>query len=460
MARDNTSVRAALKPATVIALSFAIAITVGTLLLSLPVAWQDGLSHPFDALFTATSAVCVTGLVIVDTSTAFTTFGEIVILLLVQIGGLGYMTIATAAAILLGRELGITQRVMLRESQGQVRLSGIIRLTRNTMIFTLVVEAIGAVILSLRFAADPNINGLTTIYYGIFHSVSAFCNAGFDLMGVIYGPFSSITHYRADIVINLTIAGLLTIGGIGYPVVEELVRRNKRRLSVHTKLVISTTVALLVLGMLFVLIIEWSNPLTIGGASFGEKLMASFFQSASARTAGYNTVDIGDVRAATLFIFSILMFIGGSPSSTAGGIKTTTFVLMLIAVYSVAKGRTDSEVFGRRIPATDIYRALAIAILAGILVMLATMALTLTEPEFSGPGGESNFLRVQFDVVSALGTSGLSSGITQNLSPLGRIIIIFMMYIGRIGPLTAFTALAIREKPVRRRLAEEHVIIG
>lgn len=460
MVRDKTSVRAALKPATIIALSFAIAIAVGTLFLALPVARQDGLSHPFDALFTATSAVCVTGLVVVDTSTAYTTFGEIVILLLIQIGGLGYMTIATAAAILLGRELGITQRIALRESHGQVRLGGIIRLTRNTMIFTLAVETIGAVILSLRFAADPNINGFRAVYYGIFHAVSSFCNAGFDLMGVVYGPFTSITHYKSDVVVCLTIAGLIIIGGLGYPVVEDLVRRNKRRLTTHTKLVVTTTAALLAFGMLSFLIIEWSNPQTMGGAPLGEKLLSSFFQSATARTAGYNSIDIGQVRAATLFMLGVLMFIGGSPSGTAGGIKTTTFAIMLVAVYSVIKGRTDSEAFGRRIPAPEVYRALAIAILAAILVMLATMALTLTEPAVAGPGGASNFLDVHFEVLSAWGTVGLTTGITRDLSALGKIIIIFMMYIGRIGPLTAFAALAIREKPVRRRLAEEHVVIG
>lgn len=450
----------AFKPATVIALSFAVAIAVGTAVLSLPVCWENGRSDPFAALFTATSAVCVTGLVVVDTATAFSRFGEVVILLLLQIGGLGYMTIATVVAILLGRQLGITQRLVLSQSHGQARLSGIIRLTRDTLIFALSVEAIGAVILAVRFAFDPNISGWQALYYGIFHAVSAFCNAGFDLMGSIYGRYAGITPYTQDVVVSLTIAGLIIVGGLGYPVVEELVRGRKRRLTTHTKLVVATTAALLAVGMFAILLIEWSNAGTLGGLAFPTKLMASFFQSVTARTAGFNTIDTGSLMPASLFVLGMLMFIGGSPGSTAGGIKTTTFVLMLVSVISVAKGRSDSEAFGRRIPAAEVYRALAITIMAALLVVFATLALTLTELGGVDAAHSAKFMAVQFEVLSAWGTVGLTTGITPDLSPLGRLIIITVMYIGRIGPLTAFAALALREKPIRRRLAEEHVAIG
>lgn len=457
----NRKPKSALRPASIIALSFAILIAVGTLLLSLPIAWVDGGVHPLDALFTATSAVCVTGLVVVDTSTAFTMFGEIVILLLIQMGGLGYMTIATAAAILLGRELGVTQRIQLQESHGQYRLSGMIRLTRNTAIYALMIEAIGALILITRFAFDPNINGVRAIYYGVFHAVSAFCNAGFDLMGVIYGKFSGITHYAQDPVVSLTIAGLIIIGGMGYPVVEELLQRKKRRrLTTHAKLVVYTTAALLVVGTVLILGIEWTNADTIGNMPIGGKLLASFFQSVTARSSGYNTINISQVHATTLFIMGILMFIGASPGGTGGGVKTTTFVLMLLAVYSVAKGKTDTEAFGRRIPPEEVYRALTITILAAILVLAATTILTFTEVDVADANGRASFMNVQFETISAWGTVGLTTGITPSLSTMGRLIIIFVMYIGRIGPLTAFAALALREKPVRRRLAEEHVVIG
>ncbi|MBI2841806.1 MAG: Trk family potassium uptake protein [Armatimonadetes bacterium] len=457
---NNRLRRSAFRPATTIALSFAILIAVGTVLLSLPVARADGRVDPFAAIFTATSTVCVTGLVIADTATTFTTFGEIVVLVLIQLGGLGYMTIATVVAILLGRELGLSERIVLREAHGQPRLSGVIRLTRNTLMFTLVAEAVGTTILVLRFASDPNFNGWKSLYYAVFHSVSAFCNAGFDLMGAVFGKFSSLTAYKLDPVVSLTIAGLFIIGGLGYPVVEELARRKKRRLSVHARLVVWTTAALLLLGTAAILILEWSNPETLQGLSLPGKLLVSFFQSATARTAGFSTVDIADVNATTLFVLGTLMFIGASPGGTGGGVKTTTFVLMVVAVLSVLRGRTDSEVFGRRIPAANVYRALAIVILSAILVAVATMVLTLTELDVASRGERAGFMAVQFEVLSAWGTVGLSTGITPDLSGVGRIVIIIMMYVGRIGPLTAFAALAAREKPVKRRLAEEHVVIG
>lgn len=450
---------AAVRPAAAIALSFAILIVFGTILLSLPMSWANGRSDPFAALFTSTSAVCVTGLVVVDTGTAYSGFGQAVILLLIQLGGLGYMTFATVIAILLGRELGITERLLLRESHGQSRLSGIIRLTRNTLLFTLSVELIGAIILAARFAFDPNVNGARAVYYGVFHAVSGFCNAGFDLMGPVHGAFSSMTAYKLDPVISLTIPTLFIIGGLGYPVVEELVVK-RRRLSVHTRLVLWATLGLLLIGMLLMLVLEWGNPETLRGLSLPGKLLVSFFQSATTRTAGFNTVNMADLNATTLFLFNILMFIGASPSGTGGGIKTTTFVLMVIAVISIARGRTDTEVFGRRIPTANVLRALAITVLAIIVVIGAMTALTLAELQIETQGHHEDFMALQFEVLSAWGTVGLSTGITPELSGLGRIVVMLVMFVGRIGPLTAFAALAAREKPARRRLAEADVVIG
>lgn len=347
--RGDITRRSALQPAKVTALSFAILIVIGTILLMLPICWVDGNPNLLAALFTATSAVCVTGLVVVDTGTAFTTFGQVVIMLLIQIGGIGYMTMATTVAIIIGRELSVAQRLMLRETQGTLELAGVIRLAKNTLVFALLVELVAAIILSIRFAYDPNINGLQAVYFGVFHAISGFCNAGFDLFGPIYGEYSSLVHYSADPTVLLTIAALIIFGSLGFPVIDEILHRQRRRFSLHSRLVFWATAVLIIGGTLGFLIIEWSNPLTIGNDGFGDKLMNSFFQSTS-RTAGFSTVDMSGLHATTLIMIGILMFIGGSPGGVAGGIKTTTFVLIVVAIISVIKGRTDSEVFGKRIP--------------------------------------------------------------------------------------------------------------
>ncbi|MFQ3549920.1 MAG: TrkH family potassium uptake protein [Armatimonadota bacterium] len=451
---------ALLRPATTIALSFAILIAIGTLLLSIPACRVDKAIVPYNAFFTATSAVCVTGLVVEDTGTTYTTFGQIVILLLIQLGGLGYMTVATVVAIILGKEPGVTERITLKESYGLQKLSGVVRLTRNTLFFTLICEAIGAIILMLRFAATTAISGWQAVYYGIFHSVSAFCNAGFDIMGPEYGKFSSLTNFVSDPVISFIIPALFIIGGLGYPVVEEIIRGKKRKWSLHAKLVILTSIALLFLGTFAIMTLEWSNPDTLRGMSFTQKLMSSFFQSATCRTAGFNTLDIGSFHATTLAIMGMLMFIGASPGGTGGGVKTTTIVLMIIAVISIIRGKQDSEIFGKRIPQENINKALAISIVAALIVIICTIMLTFTEVDFINPKHKANFVDVQFEALSAWGTVGLSTGITPDLCSFGRIVIIILMFVGRIGPLTAFAALAFREKPVKRRLAEENVVIG
>lgn len=451
--------RSALQPAKVTALSFAILIVIGTILLMLPICWVDGSPDALVALFTATSAVCVTGLVVVDTGSAFTTFGQVVIMLLIQIGGIGYMTMATTVAVIIGRELSVSQRLMLRESQGRLELAGVIRLARNTFLFALLVELVAAIILSIRFAYDPSINGLRAIYFGVFHAISGFCNAGFDLMGPIHGEYSSLIHYRMDPAVVLTIAALITLGSLGFPVIDEVLHKQKRRFSLHSRLVLWVTVVLTVGGALGFLLIEWSNPLTIGNDSFGGKLMNSFFQSVS-RTAGFSTVDMSGLHATTLIMIGVLMFIGGSPGGVAGGIKTTTFVLIVVAIISVIKGRTDSEVFGKRIPPSNTYRALAIAGLAASIVTVVTMVMTYLEIKTPGLAELAIFLELQFEVLSAWGTVGYSTGITRDLSSAGQMILIGVMYVGRIGPLTAFVALASRERTARRRLAEEHVVIG
>lgn len=462
-AKPQGTPKSPVEPAKVLVLGFLTVITIGTLLLSLPVAREDGRICPMDAVFTAASSVCVTGLAVVDTARTYTTFGEIVTLILIQIGGLGYMTIATAIALLIGRQVGIRERVLLREAHGQLSLRGMVWLTRRILWFTLMMEAIGAAVLAVRFSMLPQFSAGESIYYGVYHAVSAFCNAGFDLMGKHFGEFSGLVPFSGDIVVSLTIPVLIICGGLGFAVVTEISGfRGRQRFSLHTKLVLAVTLGLIVSGMLLILLLEWNNPLTLAKMGFGEKMLVSFFQSVTPRTAGFSTVNIAEMKSVTLSVLSMLMFIGASPGGTGGGIKTTTFILIVLAIWSIVKGKRDAEVFGRRIPTPDIFRALAIAVLAALLVVTATVVLTLTELSAVERAGlpEDSFIAIGFEVVSAFGTVGLSTGITPLLSPLGRLMIILVMFIGRVGPLTAMAALTSEERPLKGRLPEEHVAIG
>lgn len=452
-----------IEPAKAFVLGFAAVIAIGTMLLSLPIARENGGIHPMDALFTAASAVCVTGLAVVDIARTYTTFGEIVTIILIQIGGLGYMTAATAIALLIGRQVGIRERVLLREAHGQLSLRGMVWLTRRTLWFTLILESVGAAILALRFSTLPQFSPGMSLYYGTYHAVSAFCNAGFDLMGKPFGAFASLTPFSADAVVSLTIAGLIITGGIGFAVVAELSSfRERFRLSLHSKLVLVTTAGLIILGTLLILALEWDNPLTLAKMDTGEKVLVSYFQSVTPRTAGFSTINIGELRSVTVSIIGTLMFIGASPGGTGGGIKTTTFILIVLAIWSIVKGKRDTEIFGRRIVTTDVFRALAIAVLAALLVVTATIVLTMSELTTIQRAGipEDTFIALGFEVISAFGTVGLSTGITPLLSPFGRLVIILVMFVGRVGPLTAIAALTSRERALKGRLPEEHVTIG
>ncbi|HUV04975.1 MAG TPA: potassium transporter TrkG [Armatimonadota bacterium] len=452
-----------IEPAKAFVLGFAAVIAIGTMLLCLPIAREDGAIHPLDSLFTASSAVCVTGLVVVDIAKTYTTFGEIVTMILIQIGGLGYMTAATAIALLIGRQVGIRERVLLREAHGQLSLRGMVWLTRRTLWFTLILESLGAAILALRFSTLPQFSPGMSIYYGIYHAISAFCNSGFDLMGKPFGAFASLTRFSADAVVSLTMTGLIIAGGLGFAVVAELSSFKQRlRLSLHSKLVLVTTAGLIILGTLLILALEWDNPMTLAKMGTGEKVLVSYFQSVTPRTAGFSTVNIGAMKSVTVSTIGTLMFIGASPGGTGGGIKTTTFILIVLAIWSIVKGKRDTEVFGRRILTTDVLRALAIAVLAALLVVTATIALTLTELGTVKAVGihEEPFIAIGFEVISAFGTVGLSTGITPLLSPFGRLVIILVMFVGRVGPVTAIAALTSRERPLKGRLAEEHVTIG
>lgn len=438
-----------MNPTQIVILSFAAVILTGSILLSLPIATRSGSIRYIDALFTATSAVCVTGLVVVDTGTYYTVFGQVVIMLLIQLGGLGLMTMSTLLFILLGRKIGLRGRLIMQEALNQLTLAGVIRLTKHVVIMTMVAEGIGALILSARFALDYGL--AKGVYYGIFHAVSAFCNAGFDLIG----NFRSFTPYTEDIVINLTLSSLFIIGGLGFSVVAEVyAKRRWSKLSLHSKLVLTITPILLLFGTAVLFVMESANPATMGPLSIKGKLLASYFHSATPRTAGFNTIDTGSMTTAALFFTIILMFIGASPASTGGGIKTTTFGVLVLAVLSVIGGKEDIGIYGKRIARVLVERALAVAIISLMLVVAVTMILSFTEVNHAG------FLQVLFETTSAFGTVGLSTGITSGLTSIGRVFIIITMFAGRVGPLSLVVALTQQQRHAAFHYSEEKILVG
>ena len=412
-----------------------------------PYASRSGDSLRFvDALFTATSAVCVTGLVVVDTGTYFSVFGQSVILLLIQIGGLGVMTVATLVAVLSGKKINLKERLLIQEATNQLDLAGVVRLTLYIIRATLLVELIGGTILALRWFQDFGLQG---IYFGYWHAVSAFCNAGFDL----FGEYRSITGYVGDLTVNGVIASLIVVGGIGFPVVADLWNcRQSRRFSLHTKVVLTTTVLLIVLGAGFIFIAEHGNDKTLGDLPSADKVMASLFQSVTARTAGYNTVDIGLLREGTLLAIIFLMFVGASPSSMGGGVKTSTAAILFISLVGSVTGKRDPLAFGRQIPQQTVYKAFTIVTISVMLISLVTLTLSFTEaaPIFS----------LLFEVTSAFGTVGLSTGITPKLSDAGKVLITLTMFAGRVGTLTLLMALALRPRKERLKYPEGKIVIG
>jgi len=435
-------------PPKLLVLGFALIILIGTQLLTLPIASAAGQSTRWiDALFTATSATCVTGLVVLDTGTYYSVFGQLVILVLIQVGGLGFMTMATLFAVFLKRRISLKERLVLQEALNQSSIEGIVRLVRKVVLYTLCIEAVGAVSFSLRFLFDMSPG--RAVYYGIFHAVSFLNNAGFDIMG----DFRSLTMYVGDVWVNMTAMLLIILGGIGFVVLADLVDyRRKRRLSLHSKVALSMSGILIAVGTVVIMAFEYTNSLTMGPLNFGEKLLAAIFQSVSPRTAGVNSVDIASLRQATQFIIIVLMFIGASPGSTGGGIKTTTFAALIGAVNTMMRGKEDVVMFRYRLAKERVYKALTVTLFALALVMVATMILSTTE--------DHHFLMILFEVTSAFGTVGLSMGLTSDLTLTGKIIIILMMFIGRLGPLTLSYAIAPKQGRVLYRNAEGKIIIG
>ncbi|MGZ9818183.1 TrkH family potassium uptake protein [Peribacillus simplex] len=438
-----------LDPPKILVMGFAALILIGAYLLTLPISTENGNGLSFlNALFTSTSATCVTGLVVVDTETTFTKFGELVILSLIQVGGLGFMTFATFFFFLLGKKISLKSRLLLQESLNNLSMAGVVRLVKRILIFTAVIEILGAVILSIRFSFDMPIG--KAIYYGVFHSISNFNNAGFDLMG----EFRSLTPYAEDPIVTLTVASLITLGGIGFIVMNELYEyHDTHRLSVHTKVVLLTSLILTIGGAILIFIFEYGNVKTLQPLSYPGKVLSSLFQSVTPRTAGANTLNIPDLTQPTLLLIIFLMFVGASPGSTGGGIKTTTLATLIGTAWTQIKGKEDVVLFRRRIVIETIFKALTVTIIGLFLVLTITMLLTITE---SG----RDFLMILFEATSAFATVGLSMGLTPELSPIGRILIIFTMFAGRLGPLTIAFAIAMRRKPDPFRQPKGKIMIG
>ena len=434
-------------------------ILLGTLLLSLPVAHAAEPVSVLDAFFTATSATCVTGLTVVDTGTRFSPFGQAVVLGLIQIGGLGLMTFAVFVGIALGGRVAFSERMVIQESMHHTPSAGVRRLVRYVLAFTLVSEAVGALWLWLRLRQDlpPG----AAAWSAVFHSVSAFCNAGFGLFP------DSLVRYRGDLAVNLAITGLIILGGLGFlasmELRDQLLARLRRlrppQATLHTRLVLLVTAVLLAGGALAYLVLEWDNVLH--DLPPGERLLAAWFLSVTSRTAGFNTVDYGQLSSATLFLTIFLMFVGGSPGSTGGGIKTTTFGLLVALVVARWRGRGRASVFHRTIPHAVMDRALLLAMLAWALVSLAIGLLVMAQSAgVPHQREEPRFVALMFEAVSAFGTVGLSTGITAGLGATSKLVLIALMFMGRVGPLTLILAMSPRQQRGRFRYAEENVMVG
>jgi trk system potassium uptake protein TrkH len=441
-----------LTPPQVLVLGFAAIILIGACLLTLPIASTNGESLPFiNAFFTATSATCVTGLVVVDTGTHFTTFGQVVIILLIQIGGLGFMSMATLIAFVLGKKISFKERLLLKEALNQENVEGIVRLFRKVLVYSLSIQAVAAILFTIRWSFDLGFP--KALYFGVWHAVSFFNNAGFDLFGGVTGPYSSLTGYANDFITNFVTMALIILGGIGFIVLSDLIEFKKlKRLTLHSKVVLSMTGFLIVFGAIVIFIFEFTNPHTMGSLQFGGKILASFFQSVTPRTAGANTLDLASLRQATQFFLIILMFIGASPGSTGGGIKTTTFAILIGAMIAMVRGKEDIVFFRFRLAKERILKSITLTMIALFLVIFVSMVLSTTE--------DAAFLRILFEVTSAFGTVGLSMGLTPDLTTIGKIMISLTMFAGRLGPITLAYALQPKQEKELYRYTEGKITIG
>ncbi|MCY8474717.1 TrkH family potassium uptake protein [Bacillus halotolerans] len=417
-------------PPQVLAIGFFLTIIIGSLLLKLPISTAKPLSW-IDALFTAASATTVTGLAVVDTGTEFTVFGQTVIMGLIQVGGLGFMTFAVLIVMILGKKIGLKERMLIREALNQPTIGGVIGLVKVLFLFSISIELIAALILSIRLV--PQYGWASGLFASVFHAISAFNNAGFSLWP------DNLMSYVGDPAVNLVITILFITGGIGFTVLFDILKNRRfKAFSLHTKLMLAGTFVLNIAATLIIFILEYSNPGTLGSLHLPDKLWASYFQAVTPRTAGFNSVDFGSMREATIVFVLLLMFIGAGSASTASGIKLTTFLVILMSVIAYLRGHKETVIFRRTIKYPIIIKALAVSVISLFIVFIGIFALTITE--------QAPFIQVVFETFSAFGTVGLTMGLTPELTTAGKCIIIAIMFIGRIGPLTFVFSFAKTEK--------------
>lgn len=434
-----------LRASLIIVLSFLLVILTGTLLLSLPISSADGSVTKFvDAFFTANSATCVTGLACLDTGTYFSLFGKLVILGLIQIGGLGYMTFSTFFMVLFKKKLFITEKLIAQEALNVYSAKEVVNILKKIIAIVFTIEVAGAAVLFLRWLPEMGVK--KALFFGVFHSISAFCNAGFSLPA----HFASLTAYRGDIIVNLTITTLIILGGLGFLVITDLVLN--KRFSLQSKIVVGTTLFLIALGSVLIFAIEFNNQATLGMMGSLEKIMVSYFQSVTARTGGFNTIAIAQMKDASHLVLMGLMFIGASPGGTGGGIKTTTFMLIVATIWAALRESKNTIMFERRIPPETVRKAFAIFFLAVSLIALGIFAVNGLE--------DLPLKAIAFEVFSAFGTVGLSLGITPFLSDAGKVIIVLVMFIGRVGTLSLLMALASGYKRTDIKYPKEGISIG
>lgn len=417
-------------PPQVLAIGFFLTIIIGSLLLKLPISTAKPLSW-IDALFTAASATTVTGLAVVDTGTEFTVFGQTVIMGLIQVGGLGFMTFAVLIVMILGKKIGLKERMLVREALNQPTIGGVIGLVKVLFLFSISIELISALILSIRLV--PQYGWASGLFASVFHAISAFNNAGFSLWP------DNLMSYVGDPAVNLVITFLFITGGIGFTVLFDILKNRRfKAFSLHTKLMLAGTFILNIAATLIIFILEYSNPGTLGSLHLPDKLWASYFQAVTPRTAGFNSVDFGSMREGTIVFVLLLMFIGAGSASTASGIKLTTFLVILMSVIAYLRGHKETVIFRRTIKYPIIIKALAVSVISLFIVFIGIFALTITE--------QAPFIQVVFETFSAFGTVGLTMGLTPELTTAGKCIIIALMFIGRIGPLTFVFSFAKTEK--------------
>jgi len=445
--------RRGLNATRIVAASFAVIILLGTLLLSLPAASRSGESAGFfTALFTATSATCVTGLTLVDTGIQWSLFGQAVILVMIQLGGLGFMTVVTLVSLALHRKISLSERLVMASTLNMRGMDGVVRVVRHALIGTFAIEGAGAVVLSARFIPDFGL--ARGLWCGIFHAVSGFCNAGFDILGGAFEPFCSIAPYRDDPVVLGTLMALVIVGGLGFFVWEDLlINRKWKKLSLYSRMVLALTGVLLLAGTAFFLWAERKNPATLGAMPAGERLLNAAFQSVSLRTAGFSAMDQGALCESSKVFSCILMLIGGSSGSTAGGLKTVTVGVLLLALWSGLAGREQVTIRGRAVPDRRVLDAMNLTLVAGVLFLTCSMALSV--------GEGAPYADCAFEVASAMGTVGLSANLTPGLSAFSQSLLIVLMYLGRVGILSFSIAFLIRRDGRSKiRYPEVDLMIG